>query len=493
MSQGSTAVPKSRARRYAELLNTPDGPPPAGSARMERAIVLGGSMAGLLAARVLSEHAREVVIIEPDRSEVAAGPRPGAPHGSQVHGLLPAGQAQLERWFPGFAEAAAAGDGQFPPPANTSFFFDGRLRPITPVAGPALLATRPFIEGLVHSRTVARENVRVVPGRAQGLIFEGSRVAGVRYAPAAGDAATAGEGPGDPQELTGDLVVDAMGRSSRLSEWLEQNGWPRPPMQRMPIKLNYATALFRRSPGTSDIDGASVAVCVYTPQPGQIPRIGGFNVIEGDRWIMLIAGYGDDRPDGSLADYAARCRKDFPAPFGRLLDSCEMIGDVITYHQADSRRRDFHLLERLPAGLVATGDAVASFNPVYGQGMTSAILHAGCLSAYLRSQPDPDRPARAYFDQVRVVVDTAWQVSAMPDLALPHVDGPYPRGYRFASKAGAAIMAASYADTEVNARLTRVMGMLAHADTLMSPRLLLRVLRVRLRPGAAAPAPVAVD
>lgn len=107
-------MPKSRARRYAELLDAAGGPPSATTARMDRAVVLGGSMAGLLAARVLSEHAREVVIIEPDRSEVAAGPRPGAPHGSQVHGLLPAGQAQLERWFPGFAAAAAAGDAQFP-------------------------------------------------------------------------------------------------------------------------------------------------------------------------------------------------------------------------------------------------------------------------------------------------------------------------------------------------------------------------------------------
>lgn len=483
-------MPRSRARRYAELLDVAGGPPPATSPPLDRAVVLGGSMAGLLAARVLSEHAREVVIIEPDRSDVAAGPRPGAPHGTQVHGLLPAGQAQLERWFPGFAEAAAAGDGQFPPPANTSFFFDGRLRPITPVAGPALLATRPFIEGLVHGRTVQRENVRVVAGRAQGLVFRGERVAGVRYLPATADPVRAAEdGPGEQQELPADLVVDAMGRSSRLSDWLEQNGWPRPPMQRMPIKLNYATALFRREPGTSDIDGTSVAVCVCSPQPGQTARIGGFNVIEGDRWIMLIAGYGDDRPDGSLADYATRCRNDFPAPFGKLLERCEMIGDVVTYHQADSRRRDFHLLERMPAGLVATGDAVASFNPVYGQGMTSAILHAGCLAAYLRAQPDLEQPARSYFEQVRIVVDTAWQVSAVPDLALPHVDGPYPRGYRIARKMGAAIMAASVTDSEINARLALVTGMLAHADTLMRPSLLLRVLRARLRPGRPAETP----
>jgi 2-polyprenyl-6-methoxyphenol hydroxylase-like FAD-dependent oxidoreductase len=154
---------------------------------------------------------------------------------------------------------------------------------------------------------------------------------------------------------------------------------------------------------------------------------------------------------------------------------------VITYHQADSRRRDFHKLDRFPARLVATGDAVASFNPVYGQGMTSAMLHASCLSEYLRSSPDLTRPARAYFTDVKVIVDAAWQVSTMADLALPHVDGPYPRGYRAIQWAGGLIFKASIKDQAVNRRLGQVTTMLAHPSALTSPGLLLRALAAGVR------------
>src|SRR5205085_12636269 len=120
-----------------------------------------------------------------------------------------------------------------------------------------------------------------------------------------------------------------------------------------------------------------------------------------------------------------------PAMLGAIAERGRMIGGVITYHQADSRRRDFHEVDRLPVGLIAAGDAVASFNPVYGQGMTSAMLHASALSAWLQSGPDvTSTPARAYFDKVRVVVDAAWQVSTFADLGLPHITQGRPPGYR---------------------------------------------------------------
>jgi 2-polyprenyl-6-methoxyphenol hydroxylase-like FAD-dependent oxidoreductase len=152
-----------------------------------------------------------------------------------------------------------------------------------------------------------------------------------------------------------------------------------------------------------------------------------------------------------------------------------MIGSVATYHQADSRRRDFHELDRLPGGLVAVGDAVASFNPIYGQGMTSAALHASCISSYLRSGHSPHEPAHAYFDQVRVIVDAAWQTSTLTDLALPHVDGPYPRGYKVINRVSNKVLQTSMNDPVISHRLGRVATMLAHPSTLARPSTLLRV------------------
>ncbi|RCG25962.1 FAD-dependent oxidoreductase [Sphaerisporangium album] len=437
---------------------------------MRRAVVLGASMAGLLAARVLSDHADEVLIIERDGSDVDDGPRPGAPQGSQVHALLPAGQLQLERWYPGFTEAAIAAGAVVPPPDGVRFYVEGVLRtaPPVPPTGQAttLVSTRPFLEAMVRHRTMAIGKIRLVVGRAEGLIFDGDRVTGARYVP---------EGADEIVTESADLVVDAMGRSSRLGDWLEENGWPRPPMLRMPIKLNYATALFRRDERISDV-WVAVSTASADEARGKVARIGGFHVVEGDKWIMLVSGYDDDRPTRDVEDFTRRARAHFPTPFGDIAERAEMIGEVITYHQADSRRRDFHKLDRLPAGLVAAGDAVASFNPVYGQGMTSAALHASCLSAYLRSGPSPDAPARAYFEQVRVVVDAAWQTSTFSDLSLPHVDGPYPPAYKLTKWISDVVFAASMTDAAVNRRLDAVMTMRAHPNTLMRPGTVLRAL-----------------
>ncbi|MBQ1022144.1 hypothetical protein KBX71_30300 [Micromonospora sp. D93] len=213
----------------------------------DRAVVLGGSMAGLLAARVLSDHAEEVLIVERDPSDVDAGPRPGVPQGSQVHALLPAGQVQSERWFPGIADEALALGAPPPPndPGTAKVFVNGMLGlpPAPTGTGPALITTRPFLEALVRRRTLAVDNIRMVYGRAEGLLFDERRVTGARYLP---------EGGAEPIVDAADLVVDAMGRSSRLSDWLAEHGWPRPPLHRMPIKLNYATALFTRDEKVSD-------------------------------------------------------------------------------------------------------------------------------------------------------------------------------------------------------------------------------------------------
>ena len=471
---GELLMVASVAQRFARIAS--DERPADTEILMRRAIVLGASMAGLMAARVLSDHADEVLLIERDASEESTLPRPGVPQGSQVHALLPAGHAQLDRWFPGFTEDAIAAGAQNPPPETIRNYVNGELRPFPPqdALGMSLVSTRPFLESLVRRRTLQIPNIRLIHGRADGIEFTGNRVTGVRYQP---------PGPTDTPLVTegADLVVDATGRSSRLSDWLGAAGWPQSTMRRMGIKLNYASALFKRDPKVSDI---GISIAQNQPGGGQPPRQGGVLAVEDGRWLVLVAGYADDRPTRDLEDFRKRCREDFPPAFGQIADHGELIGDVITYHQADSRRRDYDDLERIPAGLIVAGDAVASFNPVYGQGMTSATLHASCLSAYLRSGAPLDQPARAYFDDVRVVVDAAWQVSTFADLALPHVDGPYPRGYRLTKWFSGLIYQATARDPRINLQFNRVTTMLDHPSALARPETLLRALRWKLA-GAA--------
>ncbi|PZF96030.1 NAD(P)/FAD-dependent oxidoreductase [Micromonospora deserti] len=440
-------------------------PPEQASPVMGKAVVIGGSVAGLLAARVLSDHAESVVIIDRDDLHVS-GERPGVPQGTQLHALLPGNFLQLEHLFSGFREQALAQGAIEAPPAARRSYLDGRLKVVVPDDADSLAGSRPLLEGLIRQQVLRLPNVKTVTARATGLVFDGAVTTGVRC-----------DIGGVPGVESGDFVVDATGRSSRLSEWLEHAGWDRPRTRRMTVNLNYATALFRRRETNPDL---TVVLALHSPRMSSDVAGAAFFAVEDGRWMAMMAGYGDSRPGRTAEDFVRRLRDQFPPEFGEVA-GYEMLGDVQTYRHADSRRRDFHALKRFPARLVSVGDAVASFNPVYGQGITAAALHAACLSMYLRSRPDLGVPTRRFFALQKVVVDAAWSTSTSADLALPHVAGPYPRGYRISSWLSNQIVTATITDVTIARRFNEVVSMREHPRSLATPGVILGALRANRR------------
>src|SRR5450432_3278633 len=92
------------------------------------AIVIGGSMAGLLAARVLTDHFDEVTIIDRDQFPEAPDHRRGVPQSRHTHGLLASGRQVLERLFPGLSqEMLEAGAQPGDMIENSKWFFQGGL------------------------------------------------------------------------------------------------------------------------------------------------------------------------------------------------------------------------------------------------------------------------------------------------------------------------------------------------------------------------------
>ncbi|MFC7545388.1 FAD-dependent monooxygenase [Plantactinospora sp. GCM10030261] len=450
-------------------------PPEDSTVLLGRAAVLGGSIAGLLAARVLAEYAERVVIVERDDVTEVTDARPGVPQGNQVHLLLPAGHLQIERWFPGLTEQALELGACLATPDARHTYLDGR-RKVRGVDLDMLSASRPFIEDLLRRRLRDLPNVSSVRGRATDLRFDGTAVTGVRYETPDGPAPGGAGGPAT-DTLDADLVVDAMGRASRLNDWLERHGWDRAPLTRLVVNINYSTAVFRRTEAKPD----PVSVLVgSSPARGSEISGAGLTAVEDDRWMIMLAGYGDCRPGHDAEDMVRRCRTEFPPEFGRVVEG-EMLFPVRSFHHADSRRRDFHRCRRLPAGLVSVGDAVASFNPIYGQGMSSAALHASCLSMYLRRRPDLRTPARDFFALQKVVVDAAWGMTAAADLARPSVPGPRPRGHRLTSWVADQIVEATVSDETLNRRLDEVTFMLRHPNALATPGTLIRALNVNRR------------
>ena len=430
-------------------------PPERAAIWFDTACVLGGSIAGLLAARALADHARRVVVIERDEVNVDGRSRAGVPQDRQVHVLLPGGRRWLEHWLPGLTRdlqdrgAVLSGPGQFVQ------YTDGRPQVHEQ---PLLTASRPLLESRIRARVLALPNVSALQSQVTGLEYRDRRVTAVRY-----------RARGADRVLAADLVVDAMGRASRMAGWLEDDGYDVPPLQRLATSINYASALFKRT----QPHVLSAAVAMFSPPyPVDGAAVAGIGAIENDQWIVLLMGYDDSHPGRRLEAFQDTCTK-LPAGFAEATRDA-VTGKVYTYHQADSRRRDFDGQGRFPAGLLSVGDAVASFNPIYAQGMSAAALHASCLAEYLRTEPVPGRPATTFFDLERIVVDAAWTLSAGGDAArLDALTGaPVPDDISRQRWALDQLLRAAPADQAVARAVNDVTFMLAHPDILADPALL---------------------
>jgi 2-polyprenyl-6-methoxyphenol hydroxylase-like FAD-dependent oxidoreductase len=432
----------------------------------DTACVLGGSIAGLFAARVLSDFARRVVIIENDELGDRVS-RPGVPQGSQLHVLLAAGAQWLHRWLPGFTEEALAnGAIRITSEAQT---LDGNSMAPSIREYEMLSATRPLLESAVRTTVLSQTNISVKCARATGLRYRDGAVTAVEFVDSAGTAL-----------LAVDFVVDAMGRASRVSKWVSNAGFDRPRLDRLALPINYSTAIFDSSQASADLD-VNAMMSIFSPgNTVDGVAIASAAKVENDQWMVCLIGCGPDRPGQTPDDFRATCTH---------LESCfatvtagQASRDVTTFHQMESRRRHFTGLSNFPARLVSVGDAVASFNPVYGQGMSSAALHAACLSSYLSDTGEFDSVARDFFALQHVVVDAAWDVSTTGDRArLDFLNGVTPpestRGRRWAQDQ---IVQACLVDSKIAELYTDVQLMMRHPSALDDPAILRRAVAVNL-------------
>ena len=434
------------------------------SVLFDTACVLGGSIAGLLAARVLSDHARRVLIIERDVVNTEGQARAGVPQDRQGHALLPGGRAQIERWLPGFTCEAQDSGGVLVRPDQQAVYLDGIAQ--MPNRTTSILAgTRPFLESRIRSRVLDLPNVTSVSAHATGITFRDDAVHSVRYATGR-----------EEQAIDVDFVVDAMGRSSRLSDWVERAGFQRPLLQRLRSGINYSTALFDRPQDPAVLPLAS-GLARYTERPAGI-ALAATVAVEAGQWLVMLTSYEPDRPPTSIDCFRSTCAALSPI-FGHAVKGTVTRG-IETYRQADSRRRDYTGLERFPARLVSVGDAVASFNPIYGQGMSSAALHASCLSEYLLGTPQLRRAANEFFDLQAVVTDAAWTMSAGGDAArLDAIEGvDVPDDVAHDRWTLEQVAQATRVDQAIADAFGDVVFMLAHPATLTDPALVERAIAV---------------
>jgi 2-polyprenyl-6-methoxyphenol hydroxylase-like FAD-dependent oxidoreductase len=462
-------------------------PPPALG---RRAVVLGASMAGLLAARVLAERFAEVLLLERDVLDADAKPRKGTPHAVHPHGLLARGREVMEELFPGFTQAlvdqgALLGDLQ-----QQVAFDVGRRRLAEGRAGhPGLAVSRLAIEAELRRRVRALPNVHVIDGvDVLSPMFDVSsgRVTGARCA--------ARDGARRERMLQADLVVDCTGRASRMPQWLTDWGYPRPAEERVEVGICYTSAYFRRTGSLAfgaGMDKAAVIVGVNNEQPRPGVLIAQEPLADGvPRWVVGVGGYVADHAMPTLEGLRAHARTMGSPEILRLVQEGEAIGDVMRYHYPSSVRRRYEELARFPAGLLVMGDALTSFNPIYGQGMTVAAVEALALRDALDRGDDgrldavPGGLARRFFRAAARVIDVPWQLAVGGDLAIDAVIGPRPLPVRLVNAYIARLLRVAVHDPEASLAFLKVVNLLERPESLFAPRLVWRVLR---GPRAARP------
>jgi 2-polyprenyl-6-methoxyphenol hydroxylase-like FAD-dependent oxidoreductase len=271
------------------------------------------------------------------------------------------------------------------------------------------------------------------------------------------------------EEIAAELVVDATGRPSRTPTWLTENGYTSPPVDEVHIDLAYSSIQLTRPPDDQ-------RAYVVMPSPPRKRGIGMFP-IEDSRWLMTLHGVHGDHPptnrDG-LTDFAASLPV---SVFEQLLEGQEMVSEEIIHYPFPSNRRCCYWdLDRFPGGLVVIGDAIASFNPIYGQGMSVAALEALHLHHALADGAENELALR-FFDRIETVVDDAWSLAVGTDFRFKETTGPKPPGTDLLNRYLSRFTRKAHADGDLSETYARVVMMERRPTTLLRPRVVWRVLK----------------
>jgi 2-polyprenyl-6-methoxyphenol hydroxylase-like FAD-dependent oxidoreductase len=389
---------------------------------MSRAVVVGGSIAGMCAARVLSDVFDEVVILDRDEYPDEAAARSGVPQSRHAHALLGRGQDELEKLFPGFVAAMRAGGALM---FDAGVGFAMRRAPGWQHVGPngieTLWSSRDLLEFTVRSLLRKQSRVQLREGcHVLGLRAERGnplRVTGVRIR---------SERDGE-QELAADLVMDASGRNTRAEAWLGELGVPLPETQRVDAHAGYASRFYKPPPRERRPRDWWWQGLWVEWQLG-VPRGGVIFPIEGDRWLVTCAGIGDgEHPPIDEPGFLAFLRTFSSPAIARAVALAEPISPICgnrslanVYRRYDQWRHQLH-------GFVAGGDSVCTFNPIYGQGMSSAAACSSILAAVLRARGPRPGFERELFRRQGEFLTSVWNLATGADFQWPTTEGERPR------------------------------------------------------------------
>ena len=419
-------------------------------------------MAGLCAARVLADGFTEVVVLERDSLPDEPAARDGAPQTNHPHAMLEAGRATLEDFFPGFSERVLAEGGlMIDNGSELQQYNQGGYVADFQARMPTYCASRALFEYVVRQQVRDRKHI-LVRDNHQFLDYltadEDSSVVGVRFR----------DETGDERTLAANLVVDATGRASKTPTWLANNGYEKPPTDEVTIDVTYSTIRIERPPD----DRRMLMVTPDAPRT----RGGGIIPVENDRWEVIMQGVHGDTPPTNHDGFIEFAESLPVSEIAALLRSQTWLSESVEqYPYPANLRRRYEDLDEFPDGLVVTGDAIASFNPIYGQGMSVAALDALSLHHALANGGLMDLSSR-FFARASGVIDDVWQLVVGGDFAYSQTTGPKPNGTALANWYINRLIQRSHDDPVLSEAFARVTRLEKPPTELLRPTIAWRVL-----------------
>lgn len=430
------------------------------SVKNKHVVVVGAGMAGLLAAASLADIVGKVTIIEKDALPKTPEVRKGVPQGAHVHTLLGYAVQAMENLIPGLmTDVYAAGAVKIR--RNHDISFHDAVGP-TPIRDVGILTpsvTRPLLEQVTRQKVLALPNVHLRDAtQLLELETDGQRdVVGVRV-----------ETDGTSESISADLVVECSGRASKLTRWLPAHGYGEVPAQRIKILMGYTSGFFRL-PG--DIATRSKACLMLAVPPGN--RAAYLTPVDGDLWLATMYGRGRDTAPRDADGFIAWARG-LPHPIiHQILSRAEPVSDFKSYKIPFGIWNRYDQMPGFPDGLLPMGEALASFNPMYGQGMSLAAGQALSLRDALSSGLDSNLAMR-YFDGCNTLNGVGWSVMETRDFAYDCTSGERPPDLEDRWAAAKAIRQLAEVDPEVHALSVRVTHLLEPPTVLADPHIVER-------------------
>ncbi|MGH3313470.1 MAG: FAD-dependent oxidoreductase [Streptomyces sp.] len=448
------------------------------------AVIIGGSIGGLVAARTLARRFESVTVLDRDTLPEGADNRKGVPQSPHAHALLISGRQKLEDLFPGLTDELIAGGAvPFDPGRDLLFHQMGALRTRFTSGQLGVSLTRAYLEHTIRRRVTALPNVEILDRTAvSGLFGVPGRVLGVEL--------------DDGRRLGASLVVDATGRSAgRTDRWLERLECPAPKTTTVKIDVGYTTRVMHRAGGELHDDALLYLMSAVPPHD---KRAAAVFAVEGDRWMVTLGGWHRAHAPVDPEGFAAFADA-LPSPhMSELLARTKPVSDddAERFLYPAARRRWFERLKKVPEGFVALGDAICSFNPLYGQGMTVATLEAvelgRCLDRHGAATP---AMARRFYRAASRVIDTPWQMSTSSDFMYPETVGAKGIGTDVLNRYVRQVMMASHVSVPAHRVMLDIQHLLAKPASVVRPDRVIRSLiaarRSPAHPAAGGPAATA--